>query len=430
MKAYAALAPLLSLLILLAGCEKESKPGSEADASHATPSSLQAVRFANLPYGDHTIAAIGVEKGFFKDAGIDLKMDTIKIEEVVPALINKKYDVVSVPPGILFSSYESAPDLTSFVFSDLFQGYAIMGQAGAGYKSYADFVNEGKTHEEAIQGVAVQLRGKTFTYPAETAVKPFIDQVLKAGGLTASDYRPLVLDDPLTVGAMRNKEADFQVGGVPSRLKLEKEGFIPLLSSVDLCRGAKASPDSPELAAILQNGWATTKTWQKNNPELALKMAGVNYRIMQFIKDHEDEAAEIHMRYLSKVTGQDFSRADAKIIYHSLDPFMTFEEQKPWFHEPQSPFYYANINGAILKSFITSGVYKNNPPMVDDVISAQTTYLKLEDMKKDVENKIEAFAGGNPPEAKKTVLDKARSYVADFDFIDAEKTLKENGASN
>jgi hypothetical protein len=34
---------------------------------------LVTVRFANLPYADHTITSIGIEKGFFKEVGIDLR---------------------------------------------------------------------------------------------------------------------------------------------------------------------------------------------------------------------------------------------------------------------------------------------------------------------------------------------------------------------
>jgi hypothetical protein len=50
---------------------------------------------------------------------------------------------------------------------------------------------------------------------------------------------------------MRNGQADFQVGGVPSRIVLEREGFKPIIMSNDLASAAKPSADSEELATIL-----------------------------------------------------------------------------------------------------------------------------------------------------------------------------------
>ncbi len=152
---------------------------------------LVTVRFANLPYADHTITSIGAGKGFFKEAGIDLQLETIKVEEAIPSLVNGKFDVISAFRRELSSVVlDSASNVIAFVFSDLFQGYALMAQPNSGYKSYADFVSEGKSHSEAIVATMQQVRGKTFAYPAETAIRPFIDKLLADGSMSASDYKP------------------------------------------------------------------------------------------------------------------------------------------------------------------------------------------------------------------------------------------------
>ncbi len=66
--------------------------------------------------------------------------------------------------------------------------------------------------------------------------------------------------------------------------------------------------------------------------------AGVNYRIMQFIKEHESEAASIHMAYLTKVTGQEFSDKDAKVIYPAWTPFSLLKSRSLGFTTPRIPF--------------------------------------------------------------------------------------------
>jgi NitT/TauT family transport system substrate-binding protein len=385
---------------------------------------LVTVRFANLPYADHTITSIGVEKGFFTDVGIDLQADTIKVEEAIPGLVNGKFDVISIPPGIIFSSYESASNIISFVFSDLFQGYALLAQPNKGYKSYTEFVSEGKNHSDAIAATIQQIKGKTFTYPPETAIKPFIDKLMTDGDISNTDYKSLVLDDPLTVASMRKKEADFQVGGVPSRIQLEKEGFVVLITSRNIAEGAKPSANSPELAAVLQNSWATTSEYYQKHPEIIQRLAGVNYRIIQFINEHEVEAASIHMAYLTKVTGQEFTQNDARVIYNSLDPFITFDEQKPWFYDVQSPFYYQHVNGAILNSFIKNGVFKDKTPSVDDVIYADDIYRELEALRSKVEEIITELATKTMSDPAVSMFKEAKEHLNAFNFNEALKLVE------
>ncbi len=383
------------------------------------------VKFANLPYGDHTYSCIGVAKGFFKDVGIDLQADTIKIEEVVPSLVGGTYDAVSVPPGILFSAYETSPNLCSFVFGDLFQGFALMAQPNEGFKTYADFTKQGMSHEEAIKAVVQQLKGKVFAYPTENAIKPFIDLLLEKGGLSRSDFTNTVLDDPMTVSAMRNKKADFQVGGVPSRITLQKEGFIPLIGAADLAKGAKPSADSKELASILQDGWAVTKDFFDREHPTILRLASVNFRIMKFMQTNRAEALAIHMPYLSKVTGQKFTSADGAIIYDSLDPFITFEDQKSWFHDKNNPLYYAYVNGAILNSFIHDKIYKNNPPQVDDVIYAASVYDELEKLKASSDQSFARLKTQTLNETDSKKLAEAKKVYEAYDYYDSDRLTAE-----
>lgn len=391
------------------------------------------VKFGMLPYGDHTYAIIGAKQGWFKEVGIDLQYQAIKVEEIVPLLKNNTLDVISSPPGILVSSYDNAPNLCSFVFGDLFQGYAILAQPNSGYKSYTEFVAEGMSPADAMRAAAQQLKGKKFAYPTETAIKPFVDLVLERAGLKRTDFQALVLDDPLTVNAMRSKQADFQVGGVPSRIVLEREGFKPIISSIDLVRGAAPSDDSKELASILQNGWAMTKEFYQKEHDTTLRLASVNYRIMKFMNTNQQQALALHMPYLSEVSGQTFSEADGKVIYTSLDPFVTFEDQAEWFHNPQNPLYFKHVNGAIIKSFVDQGVFKNTPPGVDDVIYADDIYFELERLKQSAEEMFRQIDAQQPSadnQQRAEKYRKAKHYYEIYDYLDAERLAKEILAGN
>ncbi len=52
----------------------------------ACSKSAKTLRFAGLPYGDHSQAVIGIQQGFFAKAGINLQYDTIKVEQAVTLL--------------------------------------------------------------------------------------------------------------------------------------------------------------------------------------------------------------------------------------------------------------------------------------------------------------------------------------------------------
>lgn len=231
-----------------------------------------------------------------------------------------------------------------------------------------------------------------------------------------------MLDDPLTVNAMRNKQADFQVGGVPSHIVLEREGFKPIISSNDLAQSAKPSADSPELAAIFTDGWACTRDYYTRHHDTVLRMASVNFRIMQMIHDHPDQALAIHMPYLTEITGQQFTAAEGHVIYNSLDPFFTFEQQWDWYNNPNSPYYYKNLNGAIINSDIQQGIYKTSkPPTIADVIVANQVYNTLQDLKAKTDAALKQLDQVSASATIKDEVQAARQFYNEYDFYDSER---------
>jgi len=142
------------------------------------------------------------------------------------------------------------------------------------------------------------------------------------------------------------------------------------------------------------------------------------------MNDHQDDALALHMPYLSQVTGQTFTPADGKAIYDSLDPFFTFEAQRDWYHNQQSPYYFRNLNGSLIRSFVSQGIYKKAPPSVDDVIYADDVYYELEKLKTETDAlfvKIrESHILEKSSEASK-LYERAKSYYDVYDYLDAQR---------
>lgn len=355
------------VLLSLAACTPKPK---------ARP--LETVRFACIPYGDHTQVSVGAARGLFEQAGIDLQFDTVKVEQAATLLATGRYDVVSVSPGLLMQAFNEAPDLQMFVYGSLFQGYAIMAPAGSSAKTYAEILATQPDPAKAAQLTIAQLKGARFAYPPEGGIKPFIDLLLETGKLTRGDFRPIVVDDAIAVATMKRGDADFQVGGAPSRITLQKAGFRPIISAVDIAKTASPSPDSKALRAVFPDGWAAKKSLITEKRDLIVRLARVSYQINAILKS-DPKAAEVHMAYLSKVTGQPFTPQDAAIIYNQLDPFLTFEEQRRWFTDPAYPLFHRHVLGANIQSFVEDGLYAGRKaPTVDDITVAEDIYKAID----------------------------------------------------
>jgi ABC-type nitrate/sulfonate/bicarbonate transport system substrate-binding protein len=339
---------------------------------------LEVVRFGCLPYGDHTQAVIGAERGLFERAGIDLRFDTLRVEQAIPLLNSGRYDVVSVSPGLLLTAFNDAPDLQMFVYGSLFQGYAIMAQPNSTARTYAEVLRTEPDPAAAARVTIAQMAGKRFAYPPEGGIQPFVDLLFETGGISRRSVRTIVADDPLNVAAMRRGDADFQVGGAPSRITLQKAGFKPIISAVDIARSAQPSPASEALRAVFPDGWAARGDFIRRRPDLILRLSSVCMQINALMRRDPQATSVVHMRYLSQVTGQPFTSADAAIIYRDLDPFLTFEEQARWFTDQSYPLYHRHVIGAHINSFIEDGLYRGRrTPRVEDITVAEGVYRQL-----------------------------------------------------
>ncbi len=396
-------------------------------SSERQDSSVTVVRFGMIPYGDHTYAIIGIKKGWFNDVGIDLQYKTIKDEQVVPFLENGSYDVVSTSPGILLAGYDHAPDLGMFVFGTMFQGYAIMAQPDGHYKTYAQFLASGLSPPAAIKATIDQMRGKVFAYPPEGGIQPFVRLVLESGDISRTDFTALVADDPIAVNAMRTKRADFQVGGAPSRVTLEREGFIPIVSAIDFVRAAAGHADKSALTAVFPDGWGTTQSYYKQHHDTILRLASVNFRIIDYIQHHPLDALALHLPYLEQVTGQKFMTKDGMIIYNDLDPFFSFDQQSSWFNDPSDPLYVDNIFDADIASFKAQGQLRNGTPKLAELVLARNVYEELKNLRSQSEalrKRLQTFGLSRLSEAQQVEYADAETRFTNFDFLDAERKFQ------
>lgn len=401
--------------MLLAGCSQSTGKTESQDSSKGEIPKVK-LKFATEPYPDHTVPYIGIEQKFFEDVGIELEtVDSIDADKVPSVLVAGTYDFASDAP-LLFIPSMGQGEFTTFAFSNLFLGYSVM--APEGTKTYSDFVDEGMSGEEAIKAALGQMKGKIFTYPSESAIKPFIDLCFQKAGMTLDDVENEVIDDSNGVALMLSGRADFKVGGVPSAATLASNGFVPILSAKDIVESAEASIDSEEVRSILHNGWTTTKKWADENHDTVLRLASVCFRINQYVNDNPEDAAKIHVNYVNSLAGTEFSEEEVQGLYSTSIPLYTWEMQVPWFEDEEDPLYWEYEIGSTLKMYESEGLFKEEEYKPSDIVSADGVYKELKELKTQAEENLEKLSDveGEAAELK----EKAEYQYSIFNYLDAK----------
>ncbi|MCI9621434.1 MAG: ABC transporter substrate-binding protein [Dorea sp.] len=401
--------------MLLAGCSQSTGKTESQDSSKGEIPKVK-LKFATEPYPDHTVPYIGIEQKFFEDVGIELEtVDSIDADKVPSVLVAGTYDFASGAPSLFIPSMGQG-EFTTFAFSNLFLGYSVM--APEGTKTYSDFVDEGMSGEEAIKAALGQMKGKIFTYPSESAIKPFIDLCFQKAGMTLDDVENEVIDDSNGVALMLSGRADFKVGGVPSAATLASNGFVPILSAKDIVESAEASIDSEEVRSILHNGWTTTKKWADENHDTVLRLASVCFRINQYVNDNPEDAAKIHVNYVNSLAGTEFSEEEVQGLYSTSIPLYTWEMQVPWFEDEEDPLYWEYEIGSTLKMYESEGLFKEEEYKPSDIVSADGVYKELKELKTQAEENLEKLSDveGEAAELK----EKAEYQYSIFNYLDAK----------
>lgn len=413
----------------------------EAEPAVAAPSAAEepptpeipevSVKFCHSPYLDHTQSIIGLEKGWFDELGITFDPEpygTIPAtENLVQALASGACDVGSASAVFMLPSIEDVPPFKWWVHGDMFQGYALMAQPDDGYKSVDEFIAEGMTPEEAMEAAVAQMEGKQFAYPPEAAIKGFINLAMSKADMTLDDVTSIVAEDAKTWAMMIADQADFQVGGVPSRLTLESRGFKPIITSQHLAQFAEPSADSVELRSVFQDGWGSLDSWIEANYDTMLRMASVMFRIAEFQNTNQEEALAIHVPFLNSAAGTDIDPETAVVVYESLDPFIDFEGQATWYLDESSPLNYDYVTGSYIKMWEEQGLFEPGQVTVEDISNAKRVYEEFLAMKAESEELFtEAEAAiaaaqeaGKDPTKAQELLDQARYWYEAFDYLDA-----------
>jgi hypothetical protein len=379
-----------------------------------------AVKFGMRPYADNTYFVVGMEKGWFKDVGIEITPPPygLKTTEAqwVSLLLNHQVDIDSATCSALLPSYKTTDQLKCAGFAVTFYGSVMLASPKSGLKRLSDYMTPGVTLKEGLAKALEPLVGKKVYVPASIADKVFAELPFQLAGLKLPDY--VTMEDPQMLLLAKSGRVDFvHPNGAPIAQTLLDAGWIPVYDIGQLVKFGPGGVDSPLEPLVFNNGWAATADYIDGHKTTMMRFASVVYRIFDALKK-DPSLYGAYTSYLNSVAGTSLDADGVKRTVLNLDPFVTFDEQKKYFVDKESPEYYGNSMGALIKSLEAT---KSIPPGItaDEVDWAAPMYDELLGYKTKSDELFEKAKAAEPTGDKKALLDKAHEYYAWFDFLDS-----------
>jgi ABC-type nitrate/sulfonate/bicarbonate transport system substrate-binding protein len=231
---------------------------------------------------------IGLEKGFFKEEGLEPVLVQMRGQVAVPALLNGDTQYTLSFSPVLAAILQGAP------------------------LKFVGIVTEKPLHYLVARpeiATISDLRGKKVGVQRIGSTDHIVSEALiEAKGLSVQAVKVIVLgfDDAMRVEFMKKGVIDATAGQPPSPMRLQQEGYRVLAGPSDLKVGSPAT------------GVAVTHKRLQENPEEVRRVLRSIVRGIRFIFDQRAESVDIMTRWLGQT--RDTAEASYTAIVAAMSP--------------------------------------------------------------------------------------------------------------
>lgn len=292
---------VVALVILtLAGC---GQPAAQSASAPANSNSSQASSTpVKLVYGGsswlgHYPAYIGVQKGFFKDAGFDVEFKSYATSsDRMTGLAAGQVDIASTGAISAISMMASGS-----------KGFYVVGSPDI----YVG--QEGIIANADIKTIA-DLKGKKIGVPFSSSSQVIVYDALKQANLVPNkDVQVLNMSGDAMVAAFTNKEIDAAAIWTPTFNKLQQvtgahKLFIDTDTSIYKQYGFGAGPD------VL----VVSKKFYDANKDAVKKFMVAYYKSLAWMRDNPDQATQI-LKDLTKLSDQEQKDIITSVKWTDID---------------------------------------------------------------------------------------------------------------
>jgi hypothetical protein len=346
-------------------------------------------------------------------------------------LVSKSADLASSYLPMLIPTIHGAPGaLTTFMLTDLFVGFEIIGNPNGNYKSVEDFVSEGMSRADAERAAVEQIKGKVFVHPAAPSLAGFFNWVFDKAthGVALDEVQDKALaDDTAALAEALAGRADFHFGSAPQMAALMGKGWKPIIGAVDGLKSTTPGPDSPVMLMIGQCTLTTQTDYATANHDTILRIAGVVYRIMDLYANDPTGAATVEVKIINEFNGTNLSVDDMLAMYQTQVQHPTFEQAAEWYNNKENSTYWEYPVAAQIKLQEQNGVFPAGKYKPSDAVTADKVYAELVSLKQQAEAnlanvtpRVDALAAsGKDITTLKELVSKAQTFLSHRAYLDA-----------
>jgi hypothetical protein len=378
------------------------------------------IKFGMRPYADNTFYVIGMKKGWFKEVGIGFEPPPFGLKandsDVTTLLLNGQLDIISEFCPLMLPTYKEANKLKCIAFTDNFLANAILANPALKLKTFKDYIGEGKPYEQALKLALAPMKGKTLVGAPELSDRPFEEYLNKTSG---AGFKLQVLDDSKSlVLAKAGREEFVNPEGAPIVYTLRQAGWTNLVDIGDLIKHGPGGVDSPLEPLIGIVGIGANSDYVNTHQNTVLRFLSVAWRILAATKT-DTSLYGLQAPFLNSMAGTNLDAkglADAVAILH---PFSTFDDDRQYFEDTKSTTYYANIYNAMIKNYEEHGILPAGKVTADDFVWGGPIWKQMVGYRAKTDALLKTLDGAAPAADKKALIDKAKTFYADFDFLDS-----------
>jgi ABC-type nitrate/sulfonate/bicarbonate transport system substrate-binding protein len=395
----------------------EPSPGAEIPPAD--------VRFAMWPYGDTTIAFIGIEQGFFEEVGIHLAPthgETRLLDQTAGELLSGQLEMSSGYMPLLIQSFPYQPDIKMIQLQDVYVGNYLLASPTVKANSFEYFSAAGESFANAARSAVRQIKGKRVALSSVGNNRAFFSTLLGFGGLTPKDCELTVVDDTKILQLARAGDIDFAMpGGAAQNVVLINEGFFRVFGIGQLLHNLP--PGDPRVVTALgDQGIVGTDTYIRSNTETVLRFMSVFYRIIDQMNRDPDTALSMVLPHLNAASGLSLTLKDCKVVFSQFYEFISFEQTAEHLLNRRFPLQLDDVYVPQIEAAQRGGIYKSGAKVTPEDIFVGT---RLYEILADLKTRYERL--GASRDANSALVINAREQYEHRNYLDAYRLLKAAG---
>jgi NitT/TauT family transport system substrate-binding protein len=332
--------------------------GSDSSASPSTGGGeTQSVRVALSAFQDVNSVYVGIEKGYFAEAGVDLKITQSDWPTANELLVGGHVDLANAcESDVMLHNAQKHETTLAFPLFYFAGGGLVFNPKKHDWKTFEEFLStNGGDREAALRSTLEQAKGAKIGVSKVSGDYPTLLGLLETAGLNVKDYKVLDIVQEELPPTLFSGSIDIMIGGIPQRLVALDNGYKTLLD-----QGAVPS-------TIAHCGFAAKREWVDKNPELAARTEGAILKSLAYIEKHPDDAFPIIADHL-KSAGTEISVEQLKNVWNKME---FFPDSPEWYQEnvvsPTGKFYWKARFDSVNEQLHAAGSLKSEltVPMTD-----------------------------------------------------------------